>query len=96
MNENNFTPESIVNQEPISSQSSHYAIRIKGLLDPHWEWLEGLTVTHIDLEDTLLSGPIVDQAALHGMLARIRDLNQTLLSGEQIDSNNLGKEGSNG
>jgi len=81
------TPESIVNKEPTSTQPSHYAILIKGLLDPHWDWLEGLAVTHIDPGETLISGPFVDQAALHGLIARIRDLNLTLLSMNQIDPN---------
>jgi len=70
------------------SRPSHYVIRIKGLLDPHWDWLEGMTVTHLEAGETLLSGPIVDQAALHGLLSRIRDLNLTLLSVEQMDPNN--------
>ena len=89
MNEKNFTLESNVNKEITSSQPSHYAIRIKGLLDPHWEWLEGLIVTHISPGETLLTGPIIDQAALHGLIARIRDLNLTLLSVNQIDPNDL-------
>ena len=71
------------------SQPCHYAIRIKGILDPHWDWLENLTVTHIEPGETLLCGPIIDQAALHGLLARIRDLNLTLLSVNQINPNNL-------
>jgi len=74
--------------EPSPSRSSHYAIRIEGFLDSHWEWLEGLTVTHVEPGETLLSGAIVDQAALHGLIARIRDLNLTLLSVEQGDSGN--------
>jgi hypothetical protein len=85
MNEKNFALESNVNKETTSSQPSHYAIRVKGLLDPHWEWLEGLTVTHIEPGDTLLTGLIIDQAALHGLIARIRDLNLTLLSVNQIN-----------
>jgi hypothetical protein len=89
MNKKNLTLESIGNKEPTSSQPSHYAIRVKGFLDPHWEWLEGLTVTHIDPGETLISGPIIDQAALHGLIARIRDLNLTLLSVNQIDPNDL-------
>jgi hypothetical protein len=89
MKEKNFTLESNVNKETTSSQPSHYSIRVKGLLDPHREWLEGLTVTHIDPGDTLLTGPIIDQAALHGLIARIRDLNLTLLSVNQIDPNDL-------
>ncbi len=75
--------------ETLPSQSSHYTIRIKGLLDPHWEWLEGFNVTYLEPGETLLSGPIIDQAALHGLIARIRDLNLTLLSVNLIDPNDL-------
>jgi hypothetical protein len=93
MNEKNLTPESIVNKEPTSSQPVHYAIRIRGLLDPRWDWLAGLTVTHIEPGETVLSGPIIDQAALHGLIAQIRDLNLILLSVNQIDPDDLRKEG---
>jgi len=79
-----------------SLQPIHYAIRIKGLLDPHWEWLEGFTVTHIEPNETMISGPVVDQAALHGLFTRIRDLNLILLSVEQTHPNDYGKEGSHG
>jgi len=75
--------------ETSPSQASRYAIRIKGFLDLHWERLEGFTVTHLEAGDTLLSGPIIDQAALHGVIARIRDLNLTLLSVNKIDPNDL-------
>ena len=92
MNKNNFTHDTIVNNVPASSLPSRYAIRIKGLLDPHWEWLAGFTVTYLDPGETLLSGPIVDQAALHGILTRIRDLNLTLLSVQQIVPNDKGKD----
>ncbi len=58
-----------------------YAIRIKGRLDARWsEWFEGLAVTHTEDGDTILHGPVADQAALHGLLARVRDLNLTLVS----------------
>jgi hypothetical protein len=87
MNENNFMPKIIVDKEPISPQPSFYAFRIKGLLDPHWDWLEGLTVTYLEPGETLLSGLVIDQAALHGLISRIRDLNLTLLSVNQIDPN---------
>lgn len=70
----------------------YYAIRIKGLLDPHWDWLENLTVTQLERGETLLSGPIPDQAALHGLLVRIRDLNLTLLAVNQIDPEDQRKE----
>ena len=74
------------------SRPSRYEIRIKGLLDLHWEWLTGLAVTPTESGETLLSCPVVDQAALHGLLARIRDLNLTLKSVEQVSPDDLGKE----
>jgi len=50
-------------------------IRVKGQIDEHWsDWFEGLTITHTDQGETVLTGPIADQAALHGLLARLRDL----------------------
>jgi len=58
-----------------------YQIRIKGHLDPQWrEWFEGLTLTLEDNGDTLLTGPVADQAALHGLLKKIRDLGLPLVS----------------
>ena len=59
----------------------YYEIRIMGHLDPHWsDWFAGLQLTHLEGDETLLSGPLPDQAALHGLLERIRDLNMTLIS----------------
>ena len=58
-----------------------FQIRINGHLDPRWtEWFEGLTITLEDNGDTLLTGPVVDQAALHGLLKKVRDLGMPLLS----------------
>ena len=58
-----------------------YQIRIKGHLGPHWaDWFEGLAITLEDNGETLLTGPLVDQAALHGLLRRARDLGIPLLS----------------
>ncbi len=58
-----------------------YQIRIKGHLDPRWtDWFGGLTITLEDNGDTLLTGPVVDQAAMHGLLRKVRDLGMPLLS----------------
>jgi hypothetical protein len=59
----------------------YYEIRIKGHLDQRWsEWFAGLKLTHLEGNETLLSGPLLDQPALHGLFERIRDLNLTLVS----------------
>ena len=62
-------------------ESGLYEIRIKGHLNNRWaEWFEGLTITLEDDGNTLLTGPVVDQAALHGLLKKVRDLGMPLLS----------------
>jgi hypothetical protein len=58
-----------------------YEIRLKGHLDDRWaEWFEDLTITLEENGDTLLTGPVVDQAALHGLLKKVRDLGMSLVS----------------
>ena len=58
-----------------------YQIRIKGHLGREWtDWFGGLAITLEDNGDTLLTGPVVDQAALHGLLKKVRDLGMPLLS----------------
>jgi hypothetical protein len=66
-------------------ESGLYEIRIKGHLDNRWtDWFEGLTITALDNGETLLTGPVVDQAALHGLLRKVRDLAMPLLSVTRI------------
>ncbi len=58
-----------------------FQIRIKGHLGHEWtDWFEGLTITLEEDGDTLLTGPVVDQAALHGLLRKVRDLGLPLVS----------------
>lgn len=62
-----------------------YRIRIRGYLDQKWSaWMEGLAIAYED-DITVLTGPIVDQPSLHGLLTKIRDLNLPLLSVEQLE-----------
>ena len=63
-----------------------YEIRLKGHLDDKWaDWFDGLTITRADNGETLLRGPVVDQAALHGVLRKVRDLGLALLSVMQVN-----------
>jgi hypothetical protein len=63
------------------NQLQRYEIRLKGHLGDQWaEWFEGLTITLEDNGDTLLTGPVIDQAALHGLLKKVRDLGLPLVS----------------
>ena len=58
-----------------------YEIRIKGHLDNRWaDWFDGLTITREDNGETRLIGPVVDQAALHGLLRKVRDLGLPLVA----------------
>jgi hypothetical protein len=63
-----------------------YDIRVNGHLDLYWaEWFDGLTITHEADGKTLISGPVVDQAALYGLLLKIHNLNLTLLSLKRVE-----------
>jgi hypothetical protein len=64
-----------------------YQIRIEGHLGPEWaRWFEGMRVTPQENGDTLVTGPVVDQAALHGLLKKVRDLGLPLLSVARVES----------
>lgn len=67
--------------QPDPGQPTIYEIRIDGHLDREWsDWFEGLTITPEEDGTTLLSGPVADQAALHGLLRKVRDLGVPLIS----------------
>ena len=71
-----------------SSQPIVYQIRLKGLLSHQWtEWFEGLTITLEEDGNTLLTGTVVDQAALHGLLKKVRDLGMPLISVNRVNPN---------
>lgn len=66
-----------------------YQIRIEGRLDKQWtNWFGGLTITLEESGDTLLTGPVLDQAALFGLLRRVRDLGMQLISVNRVDTGN--------
>jgi hypothetical protein len=62
-----------------------YQIRLKGHLGPQWtDWFDGMNITLEDNGDTLLTGPVVDQAALHGLLRKVGDLGMPLISAVRV------------
>jgi len=68
------------------SQPMIYQIRLQGHLGRQWaDWFQGLTITLEDNGDTVLTGAVVDQAALHGLLRKIRDLGILLLSVNRVE-----------
>ena len=74
------------------SKPSIYHIRVKGILDEKWsDWFDGFTIEYA-AGDTILTGPVADQAALHGLLAKIRDLGLPLLSVQRVEDASLMEE----
>ena len=69
------------------AEPSQYEIRLKGHLDARWAaWFDGLSLRHERDGTTVIHGAVVDQAALHGLLSRVRDLGVPLVSVTQVDS----------
>lgn len=69
-------------QEP-----GYYTIRVKGHLGPQWsDWFEGLTISSLENGETIISGLVVDQAALYGLLKKVRDLGMMLISINRSES----------
>jgi hypothetical protein len=68
------------------SDAQYYEIRLKGHLEARWvKWFDGLAITREENGNTLLSGLVADQAALHGLLKKIRDLGLPLVSVNSVD-----------
>jgi hypothetical protein len=80
-----------VQKSKVPHSQAYYEIKVQGQLDCLWAgWFEGMTLTNIENGEsevlcTLISGPVADQPALHGMLTKIRDLNLTLISVRKVD-----------
>lgn len=72
---------------PVSKKPVIYKIHIRGRLDEDWvEWFDDMVLTHTAEGNTVLTGPVPDQAALHGLLNKIRNLNLDLISVTQVES----------
>ena len=64
-----------------------YQIKVKGHLGQQWTtWFEGMTITQADTGETIIIGPVIDQAALHGLLRKVRDLGLPLIAVRQVQS----------
>ena len=77
----------VVKKKKDDSMMAHqqYQIRVKGHLGEQWRgWFDGLTFTNLEQGEALLSGPLPDQSALHGVLTKIRDLGLPLLAVSQV------------
>lgn len=81
---------SLSRENPVTENNDEqviYQFTVKGILDKGWsDWFDGLTIKPFSKESTLIIGPIRDQAALHGLLNKIRDLGLTLLSVKRVDN----------
>ncbi len=88
MDEQCTVPSGPVDPKSPPEQSAIYQIRVTGHLGSDWtDWFEGLTITQEDNGDTLLTGSVVDQAALYGLLKKVRDVGLPLVSVNAIPCN---------
>jgi len=86
-NENKCMPKNL-NPETSPNQPMVYQIKIEGQLGHQWtDWFDGLTITLEDNGNTLITGPVIDQAALHGLLKKVRDLGTPLISVNRVEPN---------
>ena len=78
------------NQKTDPNQTTIYQIRVRGHLGQQWtDWFEGLTITLEENGETLLTGPVVDDAALYGLLKKVHDLGMPLLAVNRFESGTL-------
>ena len=76
----------MMTNDPETGRHSIYQIKIKGHLDNEWsEWFEGMTIEPVDGSYTIMTGPVVDDASLHGLLKKIRDLGLPLISVNRVE-----------
>jgi len=76
--------------QPGTPHPAIYRIRIQGQLDNQWmDWFSGMDITLEEDGVTVLTGPVVDQAALHGLLKKIRDLGMPLISVNRVQANEI-------
>ena len=67
-----------------------YQIRVQGRLNDHWsDWFDGMVITQKENGDTLLTGLVIDDAALHGLLKKVRDLGMPLISVNRVESEQM-------
>ena len=92
-----MTPAAMTGNAPMdSSQPKIYQIRIKDHLSREWtDWFGGLTITLEETGDTLITGPVIDQAALYGLLKKVRDLGMALISVNPVQINETHVENGN-
>lgn len=78
---------------PYTGDQNTYAICVKGILDQRWsDWFDGFTITYPSDDESLLTGNVVDQAALHGLLSALRDMNLPLISVYRIGHHQKNKD----